>query len=69
MKNLREGLKITLATLAGMLGLKISALQAREKAFDEGSLSIRNAEQVINGLGYRMEIWVVDEAGKRERIR
>lgn len=68
MKNLREGLKLTLAQVAAMLGLKISALQHREKAFDEGSLAIKNAEQYLEALGYRMEIWV-EKDGERERIR
>lgn len=68
MNNLRNKLQLTLAALAAKLGMKISALQAREKGFDEGSLSIKNAEAVFEALGYRMEIWV-DKDGERERVR
>jgi len=68
MGNLRNKLQLTLAQVAALCGMKISALQAREKGFEEGSLSIKNAEAVIEALGYRMEIWAVKD-GERERIR
>jgi transcriptional regulator with XRE-family HTH domain len=66
MKNLRDILKLTLAALAAKLNIKLSALQARETAFEKGSISIRNAEEVVEALDYRMEIWAVRG---EERIR
>ena len=66
MKNLRDILKLTLAAVAAKLNIKLSALQAREGAFDKGSISIRNAEEVVEALDYRMEIWAVRG---EERIR
>ena len=66
MKNLRDILKLTLAAVAAKLNIKLSALQARETAFEKGSISLNNAEEVVEALGYRMEVWAVKG---EERIR